>query len=41
MTRYCCPECQDHPILDDTLYCIVCKGQYKWISKKNGEVKYE
>ena len=41
MSRICCPECEDHPILSDTLNCVFCEGQYKWASKKNGEVKYE
>lgn len=41
MTRYCCPECEDHIMLDDSLKCIVCEGQYEWVSKENKEVKYE
>ena len=31
MTRYCCPDCPDHPILNDGLVCIFCHGQYKWV----------
>jgi len=41
MTRFLCPECPDHPLLDDTLYCMFCEGQYEWVSKKNKEVKYD
>ena len=41
ITKYYCPECEDMILLDDTLYCFICKGSYKWVSKKNGEVKHE
>ena len=35
MSRYCCPDCQDHIMLDqDSLTCIVCKGRYVWLSIK-------
>jgi len=40
MTRYCCPDCEDHILLDDSLKCIVCEGQYKWV-KKEGKMVYE
>ena len=32
MTRYCCPECGDHPILNN-LECIFCEGRYVWKEK--------
>lgn len=38
MTKYCCPSCPDHPILDDNLKCIFCKGSYVW-KKKEKEIK--
>jgi len=34
MTRYCCPKCEDHPLLSDSLECIFCGGQYKWVEKR-------
>ena len=35
MTKYLCPDCDDHIMLDqDTLTCIVCKGRYMWLSIK-------
>ena len=34
MSRYCCPDCQDHIMLDEGLNCIVCKGRYVWLSIK-------
>ena len=34
MTRYCCPDCEDHIMLDEDLHCIVCKGMYVWLSIK-------
>ena len=40
-SRICCPECNEMILLDDTLNCIVCEGQYKWVSKKTKEMKYE
>jgi len=34
MTRYLCPKCEDHPMLDEELYCIFCKGRYIWEDKE-------
>ncbi len=34
MTKYCCPECAEHPFLNENLECHVCKGKYVW---KKGE----
>jgi len=39
MTRYCCPHCEDHPILDDGLSCCFCGGQYVW--KDKSEITYK
>jgi len=36
MTRYCCPDCEDHPILNEQLECIVCGGRYVWKEKVRG-----
>jgi len=37
MTKHCCPKCKEHPVLDETLKCILCEGQYVW--KEKGEEK--
>ena len=34
MTRHCCPNCEDHPILNDCLECVFCGGMYIWNEKK-------
>jgi hypothetical protein len=39
MTRYLCPDCKDHPLLDDTLECVFCGGKYVW--KKGKELVEE
>jgi len=39
MTRYCCPKCEDHPILNETLKCIFCGGQYVWKESKEEKVE--
>ena len=36
MTRYCCPNCEDHPTLMENLDCYFCGGRYVW--KDNIEV---
>ena len=41
MTRYCCPECEDHILLDEILHCVVCDGRYEWVSKRNKEISEE
>lgn len=41
MTRYLCPDCKDHPILDDSLICPFCLGKYVWVSQKADVVKKE
>ncbi len=33
MSRQLCPKCEDHPILDDCLCCMFCKGSYEWKEK--------
>ena len=34
MGRHCCPDCEDHPILDEALNCYSCGGHYTWIKKE-------
>ncbi len=38
MTRYCCPDCEDHIVLDDDLYCEFCKGGYIWLSEEHAKI---
>ena len=37
MTRYCCPDYEDHSILDDDLRCPFCEGAYIWLSLKEAK----
>jgi len=37
MSRQCCPDCEDHPVLMEDLSCYFCKGSYTWVKNEGGE----
>jgi len=37
MGRHCCPDCEDHPILDEALECCSCGGYYTWIKNETAQ----
>ena len=39
MTKYCCPDCPDHPVLNENLECYVCGGKYVWEKKEKENTK--